>query len=369
MRKKMSFFTFKLLLLCALFFWSACSNDSAENPTAPGGDPADGLAVGTPASQNIDEALLASAYQQARQQNGLRSLLVARNGVLVAEEYFGGYNRNRLNHVRSVTKSVVATLIGIAIREGFLQNTNQTLSEFLQPYSENRDGTKGQIAIEHLLTMTSGFSWNETNGNEYGSWITSGDQIDYVIDKPLVAAPGQQFTYNSGTSHLLSAILTQATRMSTKAFAEKYLFAPLGITDVAWDQVSDGIYNGGAGLQLTARDMVKFGFLYLQNGVSGGEQIVPAEWITRAWQQKQTLGFAYGPLKSVHYGYLWWMEKGGAHDAFFAWGYGGQFVFCVPDLNLVVTTTSQWQLSAADASAQERANMDLIVNKVLPAVR
>lgn len=205
---------------------------------------------------------------------------------------------------------------------------------------------------------------NDSPNEPAGIW-----QLSDELEKPLVAAPGQQFNYNSGTSHLLSAILTQATGMSTKAFADQYLFEPLGIRNISWERVSGDFDNGGAGLELDARDMVKFGFLYLQNGRSGQQQIVPAEWITRAWTQKRTLGFAFGPLKSVHYGYLWWMEKGGSHDAYFAWGWGGQFVYCVPSLNLVVTTTSQWQLSAANASAQEVANLELIVNGVLPAVR
>lgn len=366
--KRFHAFFFSIVILYLCFILTGCK----DNPTDPGSaiiDLSNELSTASPASQNIDASQLEAAYQKAGQTTGLQSLLVLRNGLLVAEEYFSGYNENRLNHVRSVTKSVISTLIGIAIEKGFLQNTNQTLAEYLGPYAENLDAQKGQITIEQLLTMTSGFSWNETGGNEYSTWRSSVDQINYVIDKPLVATPGLQFNYNSGAVHLLSVILTRATGMSTLDFADKYLFGPLGISIVAWEQVSGNFYNGGAGLQFTARDMAKFGLLFLQNGFSGDQEIVPSAWVQQSWQQHQTLGFSFGAMQSVHYGYLWWMDKGQNHDAFLAWGYGGQFVYCVPDLNLVVIATSRWQLAAADASAQEQANLDLIINNVLPAVK
>ena len=364
--KKLLVFIEIIAIAGIVLSWHACSDDPPSKPAIGDGT----LAVGTPAEQNIDESKLDAAYQQARQTDGLRSLLVARNGVLVAEQYFSGFNQNRLNHVRSVTKSVMATLIGIALREGFILSTNQTIAEFLQPVTEvDLTDQKSQITIEHLLTMTSGFEWHETGGNEYGNWITSSNQIDYVLSKPLVSTPGQSFVYNSATSHLLSVILTRASGMTTKEFADKYLFEPLGIYNVNWERASGGFYNGGAGLELVSRDMIKFGLLYLQNGQHAGQQLVPMDWLQRVWTQQRTLGFSFSAMQSVHYGFLWWMDKGGPHDAYLAWGYGGQFIYVVPDLQLIVTTTSRWQLSGADATGQERANLDLIINNVVAAVR
>lgn len=343
-----------------------------KSPVAPAVEPVDlsfDLQMASPESQGIDIVRLAAAYGKAQQVSGLRSLLVVRNAKLIAEAYYDNNDAEGLNHVRSVTKSVISTLIGIAIDKGFIQSTNQALAELLEPVVDVIDEQKGKITIAHLLTMSSGLEWNEVNGPEYGEWISAEDQIHYVLQKPLVAVPGQQFNYNSGAAHLLSVILTRATRMSTLDFADHYLFAPMGITNRRWQQVSGGYYNGGAGLELRARDMAKLGLLFLQKGISGKQEIVSSAWVAEATQMQQRLGFTFSALKNVHYGYLWWLEAGQKSLAFFAWGYGGQFVYCVPDLNLVVVTTSQWQRSAEQANAQEMAVLEVIVNYIVPAVK
>jgi CubicO group peptidase (beta-lactamase class C family) len=341
-----------------------------KSPTEPSGEPIDlsgALQTASPVSQGIDAFQLATAYKQAQQTIGLRSLLVARNGKLVAEEYYNNYDRTQLNHVRSVTKSVISALIGIALDKGLIKSVDQTLADY--PISSSLDQQKRQISIRHLLTMTSGLQWNEISGPDYSNWISSGDQIEYVLQKPLVATPGQQFTYNSGAVHLLSVLLTKATGMNTLAFADEHLFDPLGITEKRWEQVSGGYYNGGAGLELHARDMVKLGLLFLQNGFSGKQPVVPAGWVAQSTQAQQRLGFVYSAMNNVNYGYLWWLDSGQSRPAFLAWGYGGQFIYCVPALNLVIVTTSQWQLSAADADQQEIANLNLIINYVVKAVK
>ena len=341
-----------------------------KSPTAPSREQVDlsiALQTASPESQRIDASQLATAFTQARQTGGLRSLLVARNGRLVAEEYYGNYDVTRLNHVRSVTKSVISALIGIAIDKGFIKSVDQTLVDY--PVTGSLDQQKRQISIRHLLTMTSGLQWNEVNGPEYSTWISSGDQIEYVLQKPFVATPGQQFNYNSGAVHLLSVVLTKATGMNTLAFADAHLFGPLGIIEKRWQQVSGGYYNGGAGLELLARDMVKLGLLVLQNGFSGKQPIIPESWVAQSTQTQQRLGFAYSAMNNVNYGYLWWLDSGQSHPAFLAWGYGGQFIYCVPAFNLVIVTTSQWQLSATDADQQEIANLNLIINHVIKSVK
>lgn len=341
-----------------------------KSPTEPSGEPVDlsgALQTASPVSQGIDPLQLAVAFIQAQQTGGLRSLLVARNGKLVAEEYYGNYDASRLNHVRSVTKSVISALIGIAIDKGFIKSVDQTLADY--HLSGNLDQQKRQISIKHLLTMTSGLQWNEISGPEYSNWINSGNQIEYVLQKPLVATPGQQFTYNSGAVHILSVVLTKATGMNTLAFADENLFGPLGITEKRWEQVSGGYYNGGAGLEVHARDMVKLGLLFLQNGFSGNQPVVPAGWVAHSTQTQQQLGFTYSAMNNVNYGYLWWLDSGQSRAAFLAWGYGGQFIYCVPALNLVIVTTSQWQLSAADANKQEIANLNLIIDYVIKSVK
>lgn len=292
-----------------------------------------------------------------------------RNAKIVAEEYYAGADANTIRHVRSVTKSVMSALIGIAIERGVIKSVEQTLADFLPPVVGNLDEQKGKISIRHLLTMTGGFEWREIGGPEYNDWIRSSDHIDYVLQKPLVAAPGQQFNYNSGAVHLLSVILTQAAGASTQDFADQYLFAPLGITERRWQQLSGNYYNGGAGLELRPRDMAKFGWLMLQKGFSASQEIVPSAWVAQSIQLQQRLEFSYGALRRTSYGLLWWIDQGYSREVWLAWGYGGQFIYCVPALNLVVVTATEWRLSEEEANASEKAILDVIANDIIPAVK
>ena len=319
-----------------------------------------------PGSQEV-KADFEAAYERARQVSGLKSLLVVQDGDLVGEEYFSVEDENDLYHVRSVTKSVISTLVGIAIEEGFISNVNQPIGTYLGVVVEDTlEAEKRQITIQQLLTMTGGFEWQETGGPEYNSWIRSPDQINYVLDKPLVATPGQVFNYNSGTVHLLSVVLTEATGMSTQDFADRFLFRPIGILERDWETNARGYFNGGAGLELRPRDMAQLGRLFLEQGRSGSKTVVPEAWVDRAVQAQAPVRFSYGPLNQVGYGYLWWIHEHPDYEAFFAWGYGGQFIYCVPSQDLVVVTTAQWRVSSSTSDAQAKAILDLIVNHVVP---
>jgi CubicO group peptidase (beta-lactamase class C family) len=264
---------------------------------------------------------------------------------------------------------VIGTLIGIAIDEGFIRSLNQPVADFLESVVDDLDDDKHAITIRHLLTMTGGFDWFERGATGYNDWILSPDHINYVLDRPLSDQPGQRFNYNSAAVHLLSVALTEATGMSTLDFAREYLFEPLGIPDVRWDLNNRGYYNGGAGLELRTRDMAKLGALYLQLGFSGKEPVVHSAWVKFATLQHQTLAFSYGALESVNYGYLWWLDHGQAEDVFLAWGYGGQFIYCVPDLQLVVATSAKWRGLGDQVEQQEQGILNLIANHIVPAVR
>ncbi len=356
-----------LLAICISLTAISCNSDSAVGPKEP--DLSTQLQVATPESQGFDSAKLTDALEHAKQIPGLNSLVVVRNSLIVGEEYIIGTASN-INHVRSVTKSVMSTLIGIAIEKGFIESQFQPLSELLDlSFIEQLEPAKAQIQLRHLLTMTAGFEWNETGGPEFSNWISSNDRINYVLNKPLVDEPGTRFNYNSGSSHLLSVILTAATGMSTQAFADTYLFGPLGITNRGWDQDSRGYFFGGHGLILRPRDMAKLGILFLQQGSFAGQEIVPSAWITEAIKEQVTIGFEYGALKRTNYGFLWWLDSGREHSIFLAWGWGGQFIYCVPALNLVVVTSSRWNVNSTIASQQELANLDLMANYVLQAIK
>jgi CubicO group peptidase (beta-lactamase class C family) len=260
----------------------------------------------------------------------------------------------------------MATLIGIAIDKGYIHSEDDSIGQYLRPLNANIDAVKANMKIRDLLSMASGISGNElANGSEYDNWFNSPNQINYTLNTPMAGQPGQVFNYNSGVAHLTSAILTQATGMSTLQFAKQYLFGPLGIADHYWQTDKQGIYNGGAGLNLTAHEMIKIGELYLNNGDYNGTRIVSQSWINKASSFKITTNNAqqFGPS----YGYFWWIGNIHGHDYFWANGYGGQFIVVVRDINLVVSATNTWSgVGAATANQQWSSTLDIIMNKIIP---
>jgi CubicO group peptidase (beta-lactamase class C family) len=318
--------------------------------------------------QGFDAELLAEAYSVAGQIEGMRSLLVARNDVLVAERYYNGHSQSSLHNVQSVTKSVMSALIGIAIDRGYIESVDLPISRYLEPLVDSLDAEKGKITIRQLLTMTTGLEWQGLGGaNEFMRWASAPDQIDYVLDKPLVEPPGTRFNYSDGAAHLLSIILTEATGQSTLQFAQRYLFAPLGIDSRQWPVDNRGYNIGAAGLALTSRDMLRFGMLYLDEGADSGRAIIPPEWVTVSTSARVSTHEAI-PYGS-HYGYLWWSGRAQAGDFYFAMGYGGQFILSLPDLGVVVVATCEWRYPVQQANRHWSDIINLIVNKVLPAVR
>lgn len=318
--------------------------------------------------QGLDPALLEQAYARARETPGLRSLLVQRHGALVAEEYFHGGAADSLEQVWSVTKSVTSTLIGIALEQGYLTSLDQTLDQFLVPIVDSLPPDKGKITLRQLLTMTGGLQWHELDGGgEYDRWVTSGDLVQYVVDRPWAAPPGKTFIYNTGGTHLLSVVLTRATGATALDFAREHLLGPLGITRFDWWRDERGYSTGGMGLELRPRDMLKIGELFLRQGMWHGFPVISSQWVADATSPHISTGNAvwFGP----QYGYSWWVGSGQGHAFYFANGYAGQFILVVPDLDLVVVATSAWRRHTwSSASTQWVGVMDVMVNGVLPAV-
>ena len=198
-----------------------------------------------------------------------------------------------------------------------------------------------------------------------------GFPIAYLLQRPLANPPGHAFTYNSAAVHLLSAVLQGATGLSTQEFARRYLFDPLGITTAKWELFQDGRANGGAGLDLRPRDLAKLGALWLQGGDAGGGRgtIVASDWVANATTPKFSYWTGRAPLAEQSYGYLWWLDRRGGRVSFFAWGYGGQFIWVDRALDLVVVVTTEWRGAGAQAGQLESNGLGLIVNHILPAVR
>jgi CubicO group peptidase (beta-lactamase class C family) len=274
----------------------------------------------------------------------IHSFLIARNGYLIEEEYFGVESRRNVPHwVYSVTKSVTATLIGIAIDQGYLKGINQTVIDFFPNKTfQNMNADKQNITIDHLLTMTSGLDWEEwwvaydDPTNDFRKMRdTASDWIQYILDKPMIAKPGTQFNYNGGNCHLLSAIIQIVYNDTMEAFAREYLFSPLNISDFFWGKDPQGITQGETYLSLTSRDMVKLGLLYLRNGTWNEMQVVSKEWILRASQP--LISITHSPQYS--YGYLWWISKTTVRHVQ-AHGWHGQNIYVIPEKNLIVVFTS-----------------------------
>jgi CubicO group peptidase (beta-lactamase class C family) len=284
---------------------------------------------------------LAAAVEAAVRDNPrlrhLQSVLVSVAGELHVECYFRGRRAGDLSNVHSITKSVLSTLVGIAISDGSIGLETRAVEVLPSP---PRDRRKGEITAQHLLTMTSGLDCSE------GRW-----DIDDIADRgeslvegplaaPLVTEPGTAFSYNNGAAHVLTALLARRLGRSLQEFAEQRLFGPLGVAEYRWPTDPEGNPIGYGMLELRPRDLLKIGQLYLD----GGRNLVPADYVAAA-TKPATAG---GPPEETAYGYLWWTTE----DGFFGGGFAGQYLYVVPALELVAVTTGDaavWIPTSASA--------------------
>ncbi len=277
------------------------------------------------------EGLLSAAQRMPR----LQSLLVSHRGELIVEEYFNGQGRYQPANMKSASKSVISALVGIAIEQGYIKSVEQSIADFFPMLSgDDVPETKRTITVENLLTMQAGL--RSTSNRNYGSWVVSDNWVRTALEQPMVARPGTDMIYSTGSTHLLSAILTRATGMSTKAFAQEHLATPLGFTMAYWSQDPQGIYFGGNDMEWTPRQMLAFGELYLNDGMYDGKRILPAGWVERSHQP-----YARSPRgQGRFYGYGWWLRNLGGLQVPLAWGFGGQLIFVMDELDMVVVATS-----------------------------
>ena len=354
--------------LAALALAAACS-DAPTAPTAPVRvDLSSAWQRASPGEVGMNAFALIRAAGDASAIPRFRSLLVARHGRLVAERYFGGTDSTTLFDVRSVTKSIVGTLTGIALRDGVLTGTTTPIASYLSP-ADTLDSADSAVTVRHLLTMTSGYAWDETAGPDYNSWIVADNHVQYLLDRDHAASPGATFTYNSAAVHTLGVALEGAAATPLPQYAAVHLFGALGGPTVVWEPLDRGTVNGGSGIALRARDLLKFGQLFLQRGWSGGASVVPESWVDSVTRPQFTWRTTVGPLRQVTYGMLWWVADADP-PAFFAWGYGGQFVYVVPSRDLVVVATTDWvQLTEITPTELAAQVLGVIVNDVVPAAR
>jgi CubicO group peptidase (beta-lactamase class C family) len=265
----------------------------------------------------------------------LYSLLVSRRGEVLLERYYNGRRATRADNIKSAAKSIISALVGIAIERGALDGVRQPISAFFADQLRGEaSAAKRAITLEDLLTMRSGLE--STSNVNYGAWVRSGDWVRYALGRSLINPPGSAMVYSTGNTHLLSAILTKATGASTWQFAQENLAKPMGFSLPQWPRDPQGIYFGGNDMLLTPRQMLAFGELYLNQGRLGGKQIVPAAWTKESLVPRVESRREAGR----YYGYGWWIRELAGRQTFYAWGYGGQYIFLVPSLDLAIVTTS-----------------------------
>jgi CubicO group peptidase (beta-lactamase class C family) len=313
-----------------------------------------------PATVDRATVVFDDALGAARELPRLHSLLASWRGNLILERYFNGAHAKRTANVKSVAKSIVSALVGIAIERGVIGGPEIPIHTYFPELARDRDSQKQLITIEDLLSMRSGLQ--STSNRNYGAWVQSPNWVRHALSRPLVSAPGTEMEYSTGNSHLLSAILTKTTGKSTWQFAQDVLARPLGFTLPRWPQDPQGIYFGGNDMLLTPRQMLTFGELYLKGGRLGDRQIVPARWIETSFVPR-----GYSRISGQRYGYGWWMRELAGHQAYFAWGFGGQYIIIVPALELVVVTTSASTV-AEDRRSHRRTLFEIVEDLVIAPV-
>ena len=317
----------RLRILVPVLLLSGCAQDAPPRPEAP-------AVVEEVRTVGVDSALLARAEARASALPRLYSLLVWRQGEIVTDRYYHGRGPETPANIKSASKNIIATLVGIALEEGHLDGVDQPIAPFFAEHlGADADTAKARITLGHLLSMQAGLE--STSGRNYGDWVTSPDWVRYAITRPMVEEPGGRMQYSTGTSHLLSAIITEATGRSTLAYAREKLAEPLGIELRGWTRDPQGIYFGGNEMRMTPHDLLRFGELFLAGGEIDGKRVISREWIETSWIPRTRS--RYNPNR---YGYGWWIKEARGYPVYFAWGFGGQFLFLVPDLELIVVTTS-----------------------------
>ncbi|MET0185856.1 MAG: serine hydrolase [Achromobacter sp.] len=279
----------------------------------------------------------------------LNTLIVARNGSIVLERGYRGAQLDAPVNIKSASKVIVSALVGRAIDEGLIANVGASIRPLLtKRLPGDANPRLGEISVEDLLTMRAGLE--RTSGPNYGRWIASRDWVGYIVSRPFVDEPGGRMLYSTGSSHLLSAILTDASRRSTLQLAQRWLGDPLDIRFAGWDRDPQGVYLGGNNMAMSPRALFAFGDMMRAGGINArGERVLSEAWIKASWTprtQSQFTGDAYG--------YGWFITEAAGHPVYYAWGYGGQLLYVVPTLGLTVVMTSDPnQPSGSDGYLQQ----------------
>lgn len=364
--------TTAILFLSVLLNIGCTEQDEFQWPYEPPLDTNDGLEVASLEDVGMDSQVVSQVIDNiyANKYDQIHSMLIYKDGFLVFEEYMEGnkykwdgqyhygerilWHMDSLHVIMSCTKSVVSACIGIAVDQGYINDVNESIFNYLPYHQQYKKSGKENITIEHLLTMTSGIEWNEW-GSAHGSdandidalHIHHGDDpVAGVLQRSLKHEPGVKFTYNSGGTNVLGEILRNATQMRIDEFAKKFLFDPMEINTVVWNEFPNGAIDCGGGANMTSRDMMKFGITFLNDGLYDGMRIISSDWVklcSVSYNENYPINPPLNDSGKNGYGYSWWTDEvsggGISTNLFRASGWGGQQVNVFPELDMVIVFT------------------------------
>lgn len=349
--------SFAVVRLCAAVLAGLVLGEAGLAQDAPpSSDPLAAIAAASDEDASLDRA-----RSVARTLAPLHALIVARDGTAIIEERLRGPGLDEPVNIKSASKTIIATMVGRAIAEGVLAGPDQKIAALLErDLPENADPRLGTVTVGNLLSMQAGLG--RTSGPNYGAWIKSPNWVRYVLSRPFADDPGGGMLYSTGNSHLLSAILTRASGRSTRSLFEDWIARPLGIRAGGWARDPQGIFLGGNEMALSPRALLAFGEMIRNGGKVGDRQIVPAEWIAESWKPRTRSVFS-----GEQYGYGWFITSMRGHPVHYAWGYGGQMLYVVPDLRLVVVMTSDTAMPSG-RTGHVRDLHRLVEDEIIPAV-
>ncbi|MCG8440678.1 MAG: beta-lactamase family protein, partial [Caulobacterales bacterium] len=293
--------------------------------------------------EGLDDTVMSETVNKAAQMERLQAFIVMRNGEELAAHAFRGPGLDQTTNVQSLSKSVLAALTGAAIDHGVLEGVDQPIVSVLGDVApKGGDPRLGDITVDHLLSMRAGLA--RTSGRNYGRWVMSEDWVRAALAEPFVDEPGGRMLYSTGSYHLLSAMLTRASGRSTLELARAWLGEPLGVSIPPWTRDPQGVFMGGNNMELSPRALAKFGEMCRQGGMAGEARVLPKRWIEQSWTARTVSPFTWHG-----YGYGWFITRARGYVVNYGWGYGGQMIYVVPDLDLTVVMTS-------DTAGHDRRN-------------
>lgn len=299
---------------------------------------------------------LALVLEEGQSVIGLYGVTVSVNGQMIGEDFYNTLNRNLRYNIYSVTKSINAILVGIAIDMGYIDSVEDSIGRYIDLSGYDNQLELSSIKIKHLLTMTDGIYWDGNDlANELIGLRASLNPLDYILERDIVHSPGQVFNYSGGATHLMSHIISIATQMKPNDFALQYLFEPLGISEPYWAEDQSGVNIGGSDLHLSNYELDIIGQMMLNQGVYNDQRIVSESWVN----------VSTSPSNHSFYGYYWWLNQTYGLDIIQANGFGGQHIYIIPEYQLVITSLASAYVVGEAANIQYNLIESFILDDIL----